>query len=56
MRDIGEMTKQFLKELFEEIAANDERKIIWLKDNRGKSAILIHRRPTILKKEYELED
>ncbi len=53
MRDIEEMVKQFWKELFEELAANDERKIVWLKDNRGRSAILIHRKPTILRKEIE---
>ena len=54
--NFNKRTKPLWEQLFEELGANYERKIVWLKDNRGKSELLIHRRPTILRKEYELED
>jgi hypothetical protein len=48
--NLNKRMKPLWEQLFEELAANDERKIVWLKDNRGKSALLIHRRPTIHRK------
>ncbi len=53
---LNKRMKPLWEQLFEELAANDEKKIVWLKDNKGKSAILIHRKLTILRKEFEFED
>jgi len=55
---LNKRMKPVWEKLFEELAANDEKKIVWLKDNRSKdnrrkSALLIQRKTTIYRKEFE---